>query len=107
MRRIAIVSPYRGKRAVLRANVAYLHRCIKDVLTKGDAPYAAHAYLPLVLDDTNAEEREQGIQAGQAWLEQAELIAVYVDRGVSPGMQKDLAFARSKNIPIEIRSLSV
>ena len=64
----------------------YMHDCLRDSLSRGEAPFAGHAYLPFVLDDGDEDERRQGIDCHLAWLRAAEEVALYVDFGVSDGM---------------------
>lgn len=64
----------------------YLHDCLRDSLSRGEAPFAGHAYLPFVLDDGDEAERRQGIDCHLAWLMAAEDVAVYIDFGISSGM---------------------
>ncbi len=58
-----------------------------------------------ILDDLNPEERTLGMDAGFAWGKKADLVAVYMDRGLSLGMQKGIASAMGRSIPIEYRHL--
>ncbi len=69
-------------------NARYLDRCIRDSLSRNEAPYASHGFFPKEgrLDDTDLEQRKQGIEAGLAWAEAGELVAVYADHGVTEGM---------------------
>ena len=58
-----------------------------------------------MLDDSIAEERELGIRAGLAWGEVAEATVVYVDRGVSAGMKKEIAAAETAERTVEYRRI--
>jgi len=58
-----------------------------------------------ILDDTNAGERQLGIDAGTAWLGKAEAVVVYTDYGVSRGMQHRIEHARGMGLPIETREI--
>ena len=84
MRLVIIESPYAGD---IPANLAYLDRCILDCLSRGEAPFASHRLYVTALDDADPVEREQGIQAGFAWRSAAAATVVYLDRGISRGMQ--------------------
>lgn len=48
-------------------------------------------------------ERNWGIAAGLAWSEVAEAHVVYVDRGISPGMQRGIDRARALGREVELR----
>jgi hypothetical protein len=104
MRPVIIESPYAGDVA---ANVAYGQRCVHDSLQHGEAPFASHLFYtqPGVLDDGKPEERRIGIAAGHAWMRWAEAVIVYVDRGISPGMQSGIEAAQSMGLPVEFRKI--
>jgi hypothetical protein len=85
-------------------------------LRRGEAPYGSHLLYPQVLDDATPEERKQGMEAGFAWADAAEiagrkdlvhesLVAVYVDRGVTDGMRKGIARHERNGMRIEERRL--
>lgn len=103
MRRVVIESPYAGEVAL---NVAYAKRCFLDSLRRGEAPYASHLLFTQegLLDDLVAEERALGIAAGLAWGAAGELVAVYVDRGISSGMRQGVLAHRRRGIEIVCRS---
>lgn len=99
-----IESPYAGDRA---RNSKYLRCALYDSLMRDEAPFASHAIYPLVLNDIDEKEREQGIQAGYAWWPAAARIAFYIDLGWSSGMRRALELAVNANLPFETRSLGV
>jgi hypothetical protein len=88
-------------------NRAYACRCARHVLDMGDSPYASHLFFdqPGILDDLVPEERKLGIAAGFAWGERADVVAVYIDRGVSRGMRAGIREAMKRDQCIEVRSL--
>jgi hypothetical protein len=104
MKRVVIESPYAGNVA---ENLAYAKRCVLDCLQRNEAPYASHLFFTQdgLLDDLVPAERFLGINAGFAWGTVAELVAVYVDRGLSPGMQQGIDRAIEAKQAIEFRSL--
>lgn len=104
-RLVIIESPYAGDVA---ANEEYARAAMADSLARGEAPLASHLLYtqPGVLDDTSPAERAQGIAAGLAWGQFADLTAVYVDRGFTPGMKQGLEDAVAAGRPFEIRELS-
>jgi hypothetical protein len=104
MKLVLIESPYAGDVA---ANVAYAKRAVLDCLRRGESPYASHLFFTQdgLLDDKDPEQRILGIEAGLAWAAKAELTAVYIDFGVSNGMQFGIARARDEGRPIEFRRL--
>lgn len=84
MRRVVIESPYAGH---TERNLAYARVCMLDSLERGEAPIASHLLYTQVLSDDVPEERSQGIEAGLAWHDCAEVVAVYTDLGISGGMR--------------------
>lgn len=102
MRRVVIESPLAGE---YETNLKYVRACMLDCLKRGESPYASHALLTQVLDDTDPDSRELGIRAGFAWRDVADVTCVYTDRGISSGMKQGIADARMKGRPIEFRSL--
>jgi hypothetical protein len=104
MKLVIIESPYAGD---VEANIAYAKACIKDSLSRGEAPIASHLLFtqPGILDDKNPAERRLGISAGHAWIAKADLMAVYTDKGLSGGMNAGMVEAELCGIPVEMRSL--
>jgi len=80
---------------------------MRHSLDQGEAPIASHLIYtqPGILDDSVEKERDQGIQAGYEWMDAADLVAFYTDRGWSRGMIRALKMARILNKRIEVRSL--
>jgi hypothetical protein len=104
MRLVCIESPYAGD---VEANLTYGRACLADCLRRGEAPIASHLLYtqPGVLDDTVLAERMQGIHAGFAWNKHAEATVVYMDRGISRGMQYGIDAAKAAGRPVEYRTL--
>lgn len=104
MKRVIIESPYAGD---VERNTAYARACAHDCLSRGEAPFASHLFYTQegILDDGIPEERMMGIHAGQVWGACADLIAVYIDHGISRGMQYSMEHYEKMGIPIEKRTL--
>ena len=125
-----ILSPYRGKPAAYavddlnmqddwsrrrntEANVEYAIECCKDSVARGEAPFASHLLYPQFLDDNDPEQRKIGLTCERAWIEAAVsngkqlLVAIYVDRGISDGMQETLEFLINDDLAhVEFRKLN-
>lgn len=99
---IGIISPYSGP---VQENEAYLRRCMALVLAEGHTPVAGHAYLPHVLDDNDAAQRERGIKAGHDLLSACTEVHVFCDRGISAGMWQDIDHALSTAKPVVMRTI--
>ena len=104
MRRVYLESPYAGDPG---SNAAYAIDCMIDCLRRGEAPFASHVFYAHsgALDDLVPAERTLGIQAGLAWAEAADATVVYMDYGVSPGMQLGIDAAEKAGRPVERRWL--
>lgn len=102
MKLVVIESPYAGDTAL---NVRYARAAMRDCLRRGEAPIASHLLYTQegVLDDTIPIERTLGIEAGLAWGRWAHLTAVYVDLGVSKGMEAGIQRAIDEGRPVERR----
>lgn len=104
MRLVIIESPYAGD---VERNVDYARECVRDSLSRGEAPIASHLLYtqPGILRDEVPTERQWGIDAGLAWRRVAEATVVYGDLGVSRGMEYGIEAARKAGLPVEYRSI--
>jgi hypothetical protein len=104
MKLVILESPYAGD---VDANVEYARACIRDSLSRGEAPIASHLLYtqPGILNDDIPKERQWGVDAGLAWRRVAEASVIYTDRGISRGMQYGIAEAEGAGVPVEYRSL--
>lgn len=104
MRRVIIESPFAGD---VETNIAYARQCVRDSLSRGEAPIASHLLYtqPGILDDAIPAERKLGIDAGLAWRAVADASVVYTDRGISRGMSYGIEAAKEAGIPVEFRSI--
>lgn len=105
---VVVESPFRGENyEQTRDNLLYARACVKDSLSKGEAPYASHLFYTQagILDDKVEEERMHGINAGLAWGANAEISAFYTDRGISRGMKYGMEAAEKAGRKVEMRSL--
>lgn len=104
MKLVILESPYAGD---IDANVAYARRCVRHSLSLGEAPIASHLLYtqPGILDDNVEIERNWGIEAGLAWKKVADATVVYMDYGISRGMEYGIKSAQQAGIPVEYRML--
>ena len=100
--KVIIESPYKGSAT---ENIKYARQCLHDSLYRGESPFASHLLYTQVLDDEVSEQRRMGMESALAWYDVADLCAVYVDLGISEGMEKGLAYARSIHLPTQERRL--
>lgn len=102
MKPVIIESPYAGD---VERNKAYARECMKDSLLRGEAPFASHMFYTQVLDDDIPEERMMGIRAGYAWGDRADLVAVYIDLGVSRGIREAIHHWKDLGKEVEYRNI--
>jgi hypothetical protein len=112
VKRVLIESPFGslvdGSRATpieIEANRAYARFALADALRRGEAPFASHLLYPQVLMDAEPEERRLGMLAGFEWGRRADLVVVYHERGITPGMSEGIEHARAGGLPIVFRTL--
>lgn len=109
MKRVLIESPLKGNGdpEEYMMNKEYARMCMKDSLERGEAPYASHLLFDQynILEDNIPEQRKLGIEAGLIWGAQADLTAVYIDRGISEEMRLGIDRAKIEGRLIEERSL--
>lgn len=114
MMKVVIESPYAGSGSNIRKyeaeverNLRFLRACMHDCFLRDEAPFASHGLYtqPGVLDDEDPSERTLGIAAGFVWRDSADKTVVYINLGVSRGMQYGIDDANKKGRPIEYREL--
>lgn len=103
MRLVIVESPFAGN---IEMNVRYGRACIRDSILRGEAPIASHLLYtqPGILDDNILHERMLGIACGHEWMRRADLVAVYQDLGISPGMSQGIMVAGTLGVMVEYRS---
>jgi hypothetical protein len=104
MKLVILESPFAGD---VERNIAYARACVRDSLSRGEAPIASHLLYTQegILDDTIPHERQWGIDAGLAWKAVAHASVVYIDHGITRGMQYGIDAAKAAGIPVEFRKI--
>lgn len=104
MKLVILESPYAGD---IDSNAQYARRCVRDSLSRGEAPIASHLLYTQsgILKDEIPAERQWGIDAGLAWGRVADMTVVYIDLGVSRGMEYGIAAANKAERPVEFREI--
>jgi hypothetical protein len=104
--RVQLESPFRGETETEAMEFEqYALKALAHSLSIGEAPFASHLLYTRVLDDRDAQQRRQGIEAGLLWGEAAEATVVYQDYGISEGMEQGIERARAANRPIQYRRI--
>tara|TARA_R110002020_G_scaffold356003_1_gene568659 strand:- start:1748 stop:2077 length:330 start_codon:yes stop_codon:yes gene_type:complete len=104
MKLVIIESPFAGD---ISANIKYARAAVRDSLGRGESPIASHLLYTQegILNDNVPEERQWGIDAGLAWREVAQGFVVYVDHGITKGMEYGIEKAKEQGIPVEYRKI--
>lgn len=103
---VSIESPYSSaSEAAIVRNAQYAREAMLDSCRRGESPYASHLLLTQVLNDTIQSERTLGLALSHAWRLRADLIAFYIDHGMSPGMRDAEALAKANGIETDYRRL--
>lgn len=108
MRRVILESPYTADdELALWENVYYARQAVLDSLGRGEAPIASHLLYTQegILRDADVGQRSMGILAGHAWIPCADAMVVYIDRGVSSGMQQGMDRAKEVGLSVELRKI--
>lgn len=101
---VIIESPFAGD---VEKNMKYARACMRDSLSRGEAPLASHLLYTQegILNDEIPEERNWGMEAGLAWGKKASKTIVYTNLGITGGMQKGIQRAKEEGREIEYRML--
>ena len=104
MNLVILESPFAGD---VERNIEYARACVRDSLTRGEAPIASHLLYTQegILNDDIPSERELGIDAGLAWGRVAEATVVYTDLGITEGMHQGIERSHADGRLVEYRSL--
>lgn len=99
---VALESPFAGD---VEGNTFFAKVAMADSITRGEAPFAGHLLYTQVLADAHHAERELGIRSHLAHVQRSQKVVVYVDLGISNGMQRAIDLADRLGIPIEERRI--
>lgn len=97
MKRIFICSRYAGD---VSMNTKVAERLCRKAVERGCAPFAPDLLYTRFLDDEKASEREVGISCGLTFMETCDEVWVFIGHGVSDGMRREIAHARSLGKPV-------
>jgi len=103
---VIVASPFAGPNiSIRRRNVEYAKNAMEDSFARGEAPLVSHLLYPQVLDDMDEVDRNLAIAAASAWMVKADLLAVYANLGISPGMKAEIELATLLGVVIDHRSI--
>ena len=96
MKLIYVASPYAGD---IEQNTAFARKACRHVMNEGHAFFAPHLLYPQLLDDSNPQERQAGLDMGLAMLPRCDELWCYGDR-ISYGMHLEIEEAVRIGIPV-------
>lgn len=103
---VIIESPYRAKLTKdLIRNRRYALAAVAHSLSLGESPFASHVLYTDALNDHKEIDRQRGMEAGWAIYPKADLIAYYIDLGISEGMLEGMQVAGKYGIPTVKRKI--
>jgi hypothetical protein len=108
MKRVVLESPFApSDKRTLEQNIDYAKLCMHDCFERNEAPFASHLLYtqPKILNDADPNQRKLGIVAGHQWILGCDYVVVYVDYGISPGMEQGILAAQGAKKEIFYRSL--
>jgi len=76
-----------------------------DSIGRGESPFMAHVLFTQVLDDMAVGQREQAFDLAFSWYESASSVAVYPDLGITAGMERGIAHAKSLGLEVDERTV--
>jgi hypothetical protein len=83
----------------------YAKRCVQDSLLKNEAPVANHYFYHEVLNSNLSIDRDIGLQSQLTWIKHADLVAVYIDMGITQAMELAINVAKLSNRSLEFRKI--
>ena len=96
MKIIYVASPYAGD---IQKNMEFAKRACRHVMNEGHAFFAPHLLCPSLLDDSQPQVRQLGIDMGLAMLEHCDELWCYGDH-ISHCMMQEIAEADSLGVPV-------
>ncbi len=96
MKLIYVASPYAGD---IKKNTEFARRACRHVMNEGHAFFAPHLLYPQLLDDSNPQERQAGLDMGLAMLPRCDELWCYGAR-TSHGMHLEIEEAVRIGIPV-------
>ena len=98
---IYVASPYGAPdQDGIDANLLFVKEAGRAVIAAGHTPVIVHLVYPALLDDAVPEQRALGIQMDFQLLDNCDVLAYYVHKGVSNGMDQEIRRALEKGIPV-------
>ena len=90
---VMVESPFAGD---VLLNVKYAQLCMIDSLNRCEAPALTHLLYTQVLEDDSPVQREIGMECHSTWIEKVDIVAIYMDLGLTRGMRQAIEKASGK-----------
>ena len=104
-RSVVLISPFAAEDFSIAAAVQrYGERCVRDSLGRGESPLASHLFYS-TLNVRNPIERDIGLLSQLSWIPKSDMVAVYVDFGLTKAMEVAINTAQIKSKKIEYRTI--
>lgn len=94
---VYVCSPYAGD---IDNNVYNAKRYCRFAYEHGAIPIAAHLHYPQFLDDSNEQERADGLFMGMVLLDKCQELWVFGDE-ISSGMEQEICRAKTRDMIIK------
>ena len=96
MKLIYVASPYAGD---IEQNTEFAKRACRHAMGEGHVFFAPHLLYPQLLDDSNPQERQAGLDMGLVMLPRCDELWCYGDH-ISLGMHLEIEEAGRLGIPV-------
>ena len=96
MKLIYVASPYAG---AIEKNTEFAKRACRHAMGEGHVFFAPHRLYPQLLDDSNPQERQAGLDMGLVMLPRCDELWCYGDH-ISLGMHLEIEEADRLGIPV-------
>ena len=96
MKLIYVASPYAGD---IEKNTEFAKRACRHAMGEGPVFFAPHLLYPQLLDDSNPQERQAGLDMGLVMLPRCDELWCYGDH-ISLGMHLEIEEAGRLGIPV-------
>lgn len=83
----------------------YANRCVSDSIKRSEAPMSSNLFFYDVLNMNVPIERDMGLASMLSWMPKCDVLAVYIDFGVTQAMQVVINTAQIRNRKIEYRMI--
>ena len=113
---VMVETPYNAESSrEIELNIFYALHCMRDSLTRNEAPMLTHLLYTRIPSGQHVSDndpkhcligRDAGLRCAQAWRSSCKRTIMYIDRGISAGMQRAIDEATGNgDVVVEYRNL--